>query len=65
MGYVDPFKGLSPSLMACLENIACNTYAVNRSISKIISYIPSVDSYMWHSHVTIFVAINSGKLKYI
>ena len=46
MGYVDPFKGLSPSLMACLENIACNTYAVNRSISKIISYIPSVDSYM-------------------
>ena len=44
MGAVDPLKGPSYALMACLEKFTFNPNYVNRYIPKIISYLPLAQS---------------------
>ena len=53
----------SPLIMTLLENLISITSAVSRSLARIISYLPLVDSYMWHFRITIFVALNSSRQK--
>ena len=56
---VYPSNGLPPSMMALWEMFKSNTKTVSWSLLNIRSYLLSAQSYMWHSHVIIFVALNS------
>ena len=38
---------------------------MSRSLLRIVSYLPVVDSSTWNFHVRIFVTLNSGKQKYM
>ena len=44
MGAVDPIKGLPSALMMCLEKFRFNTNYFNRSLPKIMLYLPLVKS---------------------
>ena len=50
--------------MACSENFIYNPNSVNRYCPKIIFYLPLADLSKWHFHVTEFVALSAGKVKY-
>ena len=62
---VDPFKVPSFALVMWSDNFIFNHNAVNISLLKIISYIPLSETSIWQFHVTIFVALNSGQVRYI
>ena len=47
--------------MTRLENLCYDPKWISKYLPKIIWYLPLVDSSMWHFHVTIFVALNSGR----
>ena len=64
MGVVDPFNIPSSDLVTCSDNFRFNPNYVNISLPKIISYLPSDDSSTRNFHVTTFVALNAGKVKY-
>ena len=63
MGAEHPLYGPYPPSMTFSENLRFSTSAVSSSLPRIISYIPLVDLSMCHFHVTICVALNSGKQK--
>ena len=65
MGEINPFKGPSYASMKCSENFILDPNYVNRSLPKIISYLPLAESHTWQFLVTIFIALSSGKVKYI
>ena len=60
-GAKHPLHGTSSPMMIFSENLRSSTSAMSRSLPRIISYPPLVDSYTYRFHVTIFVALNSGK----
>ena len=55
--------GPSPPIIELSENSISSPSVINRSLPRIISYLPLVDSLTWNFHVTILVALNSGKQK--
>ena len=62
---VDPFKRPSSALMDLLDNFIFNPNFVHRYLPKIISYLTLVESPTLQFHNTVFVALSSGKVKYI
>ena len=58
-----PFYGPSPPIITFSENLRSSPSAVIMSLPKIISYILLVDLSTWHFHITILVALKSGKKK--
>ena len=64
MVVVYPLKVPSLYLMMCSEYFKFDINYVNRSLPKIISYLPLADSYQWHFHVTTFSVLSVGKVKY-
>ena len=65
MSAVESFKVPSSALMTLTENSIFNPKAVNISLPNITEYLPFADSSTCHFQVTIFVALISGKVKYI
>ena len=65
MGDVYPFKGPPPASMTRLEKFIFNNNDINIYLSMIILYLSLSESSIWNSHVTISVALNSGKVKSI
>ena len=65
MGDKHPLYGPSTPIMTFSEKLRSSPSAVIRYLPRIISYLPLVDSLMWHFHVTILVALNSSKQKSI
>ena len=65
MGAINPLKVLSYALMMCSESHIFNPNAVNISLSKIMSNIYLVEWPTWQFHVTVLVALSSGKVKSI
>ena len=61
IGVDHPLYGPYLPMMTLSENLRSVPNTVSRSLLRIISYILLVDSSMWNFHVTIFVALNSGK----
>ena len=55
----------SPPTMAFSEKWICSPSAVRKYLLKIILYLLSMESATWHYHVTVFVALNSGRQKSI
>ena len=64
MGVVDLLKGPSSASMKWSDNFWFNHNSVNRYLPKIISYLPLAESSTWKFHVTTFVVLSAGKLKY-
>ena len=63
MGIVDPLKGPLSDSMTCSEDFKFNYNYVNRSLPKIILYLPLAESSTQHFHITTFVALSAGKVK--
>ena len=65
MGAVDSFKDPSSDSVICSKNYIFNYKYDNRYLPKIILYMTLVDPSTWKYHVTISIALNLGKVKYI
>ena len=65
MGFVNPFKVPPSASIQCSKNFRFNPNYFNRFIINIMSYFLLSYSSTWQFHVTIFVALNSGKVKSI
>ena len=65
MGAVDPLKGPPSAYMMCSYNFKFNSNDVNIYIPKNILYLTLLEPSARKTHVKFFVAINSGKVKYI
>ena len=63
MGDKHPLYFPFPPIMAFSENLRSSHSVVSRSLPRIVSYLPLVDSSTWHVYVTISVALNYGKQK--
>ena len=61
IGPEHPLYGPSPPIMTLSEHLIYIPNAVSRSQPRIISYLPPVDSSIWHFHVTISIALNSDR----
>ena len=64
MGALDPLKGPSSDLMTWSDNFKFNPNYFNKSLPRIILYLPLAESYTWHYRVTTFVALSSGKVEH-
>ena len=52
-------------MMKFSENLRSILSAVSKFLYSIISYLPLVYSSLWYFHITVFVALNSVKQKFI
>ena len=64
MGAVDPLKCPSSDSLTWSESFKFNPNYVNISCFNIIFYLPLAESYTQHFHITTFVALIAGKVKY-
>ena len=64
MGAAHPWHCYSPKSMVFVENFRSIPSLVSRSLLIIISYLPALESSTWHFHVTIFIALRTGKDNY-
>ena len=64
MGAVYPWKGPSYDSMTWSDNFKFNPNYVNIYLPKIISYLTLEESSIWHFHITTFVVLSYGKLKF-
>ena len=64
MGAKHPSDDQLPKMMIFSEKLRFSPSAVSRSLSRIMLYLTLVVSSMCHFHITVFVALNSGRQKF-